>query len=465
MQFKPKKIKIDPVDPFKEDRLERKADVENLSLLLRQLSTPIVLSINAPWGQGKTTFLEMLQADLKSKECNTVYFSAWETDFASDPLLAFLGEMNDAIETLAGKDPIKVEKWKKAKKAGSHILKRGIPALIKIGTAGIIDAEDLIEEASAGLAEQLSGDLIAEYLNSKNEIKKFKENISSILSNKSEHQTKLYIFVDELDRCRPTYAIELLERIKHLLDIDGLVFILAMDKGQLSHSVKAVYGEKFESIGYLRRFIDIEYSLPQKEIGDFIDSLYNHFEFGIFFEKRKKYTELIYDSSQLLSTFKLLASENSFSPREIEQLFTKINLVIRSTDENIFLHPALLSFLIIAKEFHNGVYKEYIKESSTPESIIKLLYIMFSEDIRDAHNECATIEGLLILAKHGSFHSNIGDSLAKHEKNKSDSACSEKTRSYSNKVSGFVASHFSRGQEVNLKSLISRIEMLENFKF
>jgi hypothetical protein len=139
MEFKAKKIKVDLANPYENDKLSRKADIDNLSLLLRNFSTPIVLSINAPWGQGKTTFLEMLHSDLLNKNCQSLYFSAWETDFAVDPLLAFLGEMNFELDTLINGNQVKNEAWNKAKKAGSHILKKGIPALIKLGTAGVLD--------------------------------------------------------------------------------------------------------------------------------------------------------------------------------------------------------------------------------------------------------------------------------------------------------------------------------------
>lgn len=97
LEFKVKKIKVDLENPFEQDKLKRKPDVDNVSLLLRNISSPIVFSVNAPWGDVKTTFLEMLYADLLNKECTAIYFSAWETDFARNPLLAFLGEMNQAL--------------------------------------------------------------------------------------------------------------------------------------------------------------------------------------------------------------------------------------------------------------------------------------------------------------------------------------------------------------------------------
>lgn len=119
MKFKSDKITVTPDDPYSNDSLSRKSHVESLSLILRNISSPIVLSINAPWGQGKTTFLEMLNIDLLKEHCQTVTFSAWETDFAEDPLSAFIGEMDKQIATqLNGGNAKKLEAWNTAKKAG-----------------------------------------------------------------------------------------------------------------------------------------------------------------------------------------------------------------------------------------------------------------------------------------------------------------------------------------------------------
>ena len=73
----------------------------------------------------------------------------------------------------------------------------------------------------------------------------------------------IYILIDELDRCRPIYALTLLERVKHLFDISGYQFVIATDTEQLQHTVRAVYGEGFDARRYLKRFFDIQYSFPE----------------------------------------------------------------------------------------------------------------------------------------------------------------------------------------------------------
>jgi hypothetical protein len=83
----------------------------------------------------------------------------------------------------------------------------------------------------------------------------------------------IIILIDELDRCRPTYAIKLLEEIKHLFDVPGLVFVLAMNVEQLGHSVCGAYGSGFDGRAYLRRFIDREYRLAEPNLEPLLELL------------------------------------------------------------------------------------------------------------------------------------------------------------------------------------------------
>lgn len=85
----------------------------------------------------------------------------------------------------------------------------------------------------------------------------------------------IFILVDELDRCRPDYAIELLEGIKHLFGVKGIYFVVATNIDQLSESVKAVYGTGFDGARYLKRFFDLEYTLPEPDRFAFAKYLFN----------------------------------------------------------------------------------------------------------------------------------------------------------------------------------------------
>src|SRR4051812_20508231 len=90
-------IYVDPEAPFSQDKLKRQPSAELLADLIARVSDPFVLSIGAPFGSGKTTFVLMLQALLKSRGHPCIYFSAWENDFAESPLVAFLGELESQL--------------------------------------------------------------------------------------------------------------------------------------------------------------------------------------------------------------------------------------------------------------------------------------------------------------------------------------------------------------------------------
>jgi hypothetical protein len=92
-----------------------------------------------------------------------------------------------------------------------------------------------------------------------------------------EFKVPLFVLIDELDRCRPTYAIALLERVKHLFEVDNIVFVVATDSSQLRHAIKAVYGESFESGRYLLRFFDRSYHFEEPSLEAFSRSLFERF--------------------------------------------------------------------------------------------------------------------------------------------------------------------------------------------
>ena len=151
--------------------------------------------------------------------------------------------------------------------------------------------------------------------------------------------------VDELDRCRPTYAIALLERIKHLFNINGIFFILGMDIMQLNHSVKAIYGQNMESEGYIKRFIDFEFSLPIPNKTNFVKYIFNRF--GI-----DKIINNEYDKGKLIQIFIVLSEMFSFSLRTIEHILTEYNLILRSmSTETIYYSFSVAGYLISLKYY------------------------------------------------------------------------------------------------------------------
>ncbi|MGU9957410.1 MAG: P-loop NTPase fold protein, partial [Arenicellales bacterium WSBS_2016_MAG_OTU3] len=183
MKLKVNEIEVPADSPFTNDVLGREPLVKSLITLLTNSDTPIVFSLNAEWGAGKTVFLRMLDAQLKLDAHKSIYFSAWETDFAADPMLAFLAEIIPALEAIAGKDDTKKQYAEKAIHAGKHLLIHLIPMAVKVATGGLLDG-------NAIAAKLVAEKLLDEYTQAKDEISNFKEAVGELLSNEDGTTSK-----------------------------------------------------------------------------------------------------------------------------------------------------------------------------------------------------------------------------------------------------------------------------------
>ncbi|WP_432741004.1 P-loop NTPase fold protein [Methylobacter sp. G7] len=103
-------IEIDDSDIFKNDLLDRKSEIENLTSIIINVSDPLVLALDSPWGAGKTTFVRLWQAYLNSEGKQSIYFNAWETDYADDPLIVLVSELSKWVKEKGGDEP-KFKQW------------------------------------------------------------------------------------------------------------------------------------------------------------------------------------------------------------------------------------------------------------------------------------------------------------------------------------------------------------------
>ena len=165
------------------------------------------------------------------------------------------------------------------KGATQQAMKRyiGDPAIEQItGIVGKELANATIDEGAAETSKILSEQaqaLLRRFEQSKTTIRDFKKSLAAFVS--SLETPPFFILIDELDRCRPPYAISMLERIKHLFDADGVVFIVATDTGQLQHSINVVYGNNFNSAKYLSRFFNRTYSFEPVGRQQFVENLFS----------------------------------------------------------------------------------------------------------------------------------------------------------------------------------------------
>lgn len=356
------KLEIDPDDPFKNDALGRRDLEPPLTQFVTQATGSFVLALDASWGSGKTTFLEMWQVKLKKEGHICMYLNAWQNDFVPDPLIAIVGELKKAIEDYASQSGeasiIISEQRKKNKKIFNLLLKHIVPLSVKIATHGLINIEPAIEKLIADTASSGAESLIKNYKKGKSEIKEFRKALGDLASQVASlnPSSKVVIIIDELDRCRPTYAIELLERVKHLFDASGVVFILGIDRSQLNHSIRSLYGSEFDATGYLRRFIDLDYLLPEPQVGDYCKYLFENFGINDLMSKRNNV-----DDYQLKSHLEGLMSAAKMSLREQEQIISRLRIVLQTIPRYAQLYGNILSLLLFLREWNANIYEDIIE--------------------------------------------------------------------------------------------------------
>lgn len=376
MLLRPQELRIDPSNPFANDKLERKPSVESVSEIIISSEQPTVISIAAPWGFGKTTFLRMLAANLDNSGIKSVHFNAWESDYIEDPLVAILGDFETQLKTIARSNSQLASNLRKAKSLGGKIIRASIPVAAKIATAGILDLSDFNEDALSDFAEKVAKQQIKDYEVAKKSIGEFKKSISDSAKSayaSNDETNPLVIFIDELDRCKPTHAIRILEIVKHLFSIERVVFVVALDPEQLAHSIRSQYGAGMDVDGYLKRFFDVELNLPSPPSENFISYQFELFGLNSFFESRINLQVGRHDKSNLLDMFKSLTSSLELSPRELQRAFASLSMAIRSTPGNQYLHPVMLSALIILKIKNQTLYRSFVNRNSDFNSVIAYL--------------------------------------------------------------------------------------------
>lgn len=277
-------LEIPSDNPFQNCKLDREKYAKVLTDIVMTYKDGCVLALNGKWGTGKTTFVNMWQQSLVKEEFVTINFNAWKNDFISDPIIGLVGELKDSIKEMKTPEEQKMIITPLINTTAKLISKNKL-TLIK-GILKSFTNEDIVDSFED---TSLYKKQIDEYSSQKDAMEAFQSELTKIVneivshSKDEEKESKPLVYIiDELDRCAPSYAVKVLERIKHLFSIPNVVFVLSIDKEQLAHSICGFYGsECINAEEYLKRFIDIEYSLPEPHINKFVDYLCEYYQFRL----------------------------------------------------------------------------------------------------------------------------------------------------------------------------------------
>ena len=399
MLLKVKEIQIPDENPFQFDVLNRQESAEALTEFVCSSREPMVICLNALWGQGKTTFFKMWKQHLKINDIPTIYFNAWENDFSDDALVCLLGEIHSALPEL-----VRAEEKKWVQEAFDRVLDFGTVLVKHSLTPSKITNYDRHNENQdlSFVAENFAKEQVHQYERSKKAILNFREALRDFSSTISygEKQKPLVFIIDELERCRPDFSIEVLEKIKHFFNVENIVFILGADKEQLGSSMKAVYGEGLNVDGYFQRFIDFDYMLPAANQARFVQALFEEHGFLEYFSSGSAYFQKL--GVIAINVFADLFEVYHLSLREQKSACSLLSLAIRTTKTKTELHPIFLCYLIILKVKRANIYTDVISGKMLP---IELL-LAFRKDVQGTNISagfCFALEAHIFCSRTASY--------------------------------------------------------------
>lgn len=304
----------DKHDSWQDDILDRRdfADfltrvlAEQARLLSERQQRGLTVALDAEWGAGKTFFIERWAEDLRRQGFPVVMFDAWKHDLGEAPSIVLMAAIHEALRAWFGRTTIQAETKERAREIGRqgirHLRRAVLPTtgvvlsgLLKKATgiawkdlkgayasaddendaadvseteAGKADGEETADEdqvkIDAGL-DRIFEKALGEQTQRIEAIENFRAEMGraiDLIRSEAAAKMPVFVFVDELDRCRPSYAISLLEEIKHIFGMPQICFVVSTNLSQLSHSVRAVYGQGFDAEHYLKRFFDQTHAIP-----------------------------------------------------------------------------------------------------------------------------------------------------------------------------------------------------------
>ena len=325
------------------DEFNRKPIAENI---IRLLTSPIDLSpmvIDGGWGMGKTEFCQKLIRLMQQQhpDYQPVYIDAFRSDHSGEPLLALLAEIIKACTPEdTGDQPSEQRKnitRKVAKAAGfvmktvakaavGHVLKQNTDDLAEEFQQIMNDGQDAdslaetVTDAAATIASHTIDATVEALLKEQIEAEKNLETLKACLKELAADKP-IILFIDELDRCRPDYAVDMLEVIKHVFDVENVKVVLVTNTKQLCAAINHRYGADVDAQKYLDKFLKYNFALPDKvvdryEEGRALVSVH-------YFERLIKDSHIggvLFSGYEVMDCINEMIKRNNLSLRETERL-------------------------------------------------------------------------------------------------------------------------------------------------
>ena len=372
----------DPENPWRDDLLRARGVATSLDRCVKALingGEGAVVALNGGYGTGKTFLLERWLNELKSAGQVAVYYNAWENDGDEDPLVSL-------VELIASDD--KLSHWLEGSK---EAVNQALSGLTRATMGMSLDVRAIF---SAG-----DGKFDAP-LDSRKARRDCQNSLRKHLEDMVDHAREggapagAVVVVDELDRCRPAFAMALLERIKHILNVPGIVFVFGVDWVSLREFVKVVYGD-IDAAGYLLRMFTMTLNMPDGIVFD-KSSASDRMNAWLGYLRRlvERHGSGLDDAPQplraeledALHNLALAAQHGGFTPREMENVMRSLvwtawlSWDLAPERREYRLLPDVMVPMVIAKaKDHDAYYRMASRPNGAP-AVIDCLVKLIDED-------------------------------------------------------------------------------------
>ena len=247
------------------DEFTREPIAEKIIKLLDSEIDVSPLIIDGKWGTGKTEFCFKLKNLIEADNPNNYkvgYVNAFQADHANEPLLALIAE----VASFYNEDDSKRQNFIASAIPYLRLisgigLKAGLGFAFGRSAADIPDAladgMEEIKDGSKSLIDQSLESMIKDQVEAEKNLSTLREALKNIAAT-----NPVILLIDELDRCRPDFAVMMLETIKHVFDVDNVQIILITNAEQLKATIKHSYGSETNSHDYLYKFFKYQINLP-----------------------------------------------------------------------------------------------------------------------------------------------------------------------------------------------------------
>lgn len=398
------------------DTLGRKQYAQALTCALACHGSPMTFAVNGVWGSGKTYLLKNWQADLENVGYKVIYIDAWKDDFVEDPLTVIIGQFALSLSpkelfafSLPSRRGFFGTLWRVWMRFWWWVTAR----LLKLTTLSLVDmyeiGSDINDIIKTGWQSKSWG-VVEDYRKAVAAQTDFRSRFEKLaLKYSKDTKCPLVFIIDEVDRCRPTFSVALLERIKHLLNVKNTVFALGVDTEALGTTIKTVYGE-IDVENYLRRFFDIKFNLPNPNRVQYIDLLWKRY---LLDERIRSYVHDPEDAkTRDENVFKELLSDYAdcaqLSLREIEEAMRLFMMLFLSGGHDIVLPPYQSVVMIILKLRNRKMYEEFTSLTYDIEAVVEEIVRIPFDDPLHKNQIVRAVGTVFALAQSTSYNEEMG---------------------------------------------------------